>query len=187
MTMQIRLIGRRVAVALAILALVSLPAVAGWAVAEVEDAEAFSAAADEAAMNTPPVSAAAEEAAVVAPTGKVARSAFTSEIADREPVDQITALENDVTRVYFFSELLGLEGQTVMHNWEHNGEVLAVVPFAVGGPRWRVYSSKNLDPLWLGEWSVRVIDGAGNELSLDRFTYSKAEAAPSAPASLEVD
>jgi len=74
-----------------------------------------------------------------------------------------------------------------VHRWEHNGEVLAEVPFEVGGPRWRVYSSKNLDPLWLGEWGVRVIDGMGSEISLDSFTYSKAEAAPSAPASLEVD
>ena len=173
MTLQMRSIGRRAAVALATLALVGLPATAGWAVAEMEGEEALSEAAD--------------AAAVAAPTGKVARSAFTSEIADREPVDQITALENDVTSIYFFSELIGLEGQTVVHRWEHNGEMLAEVPFEVGGPRWRVYSSKKLDPLWLGEWSVRVVDGAGNELSLDRFTYSKAEAAPSAPASLEVD
>ena len=173
MTLQMRSIGRRAAVALATLALVGLPATAGWAVAEMEGEEALSEAAD--------------AAAVAAPTGTVARSAFTSEIADREPVDQITALENDVTSIYFFSELIGLEGQTVVHRWEHNGEMLAEVPFEVGGPRWRVYSSKKLDPLWLGEWSVRVVDGAGNELSLDRFTYSKAEAAPSAPASLEVD
>ena len=173
MTLQMRSIGRRAAVALATRALVGLPATAGWAVAEMEGEEALSEAAD--------------AAAVAAPTGKVARSAFTSEIADREPVDQITALENDVTSIYFFSELIGLEGQTVVHRWEHNGEMLAEVPFEVGGPRWRVYSSKKLDPLWLGEWSVRVVDGAGNELSLDRFTYSKAEAAPSAPASLEVD
>ena len=173
MTLQMRSIGRRAAVALATLALVGLPATAGWAVAEMEGEEALSEAAD--------------AAAVAAPTGKVARSAFTSEIADREPVDQITALENDVTSIYFFSELIGLEGQTVVHRWEHNGEMLAEVPFEVGGPRWRVYSSKKLDPLWLGEWSVRVVDGAGNELSLDRFTYSKAEPAPSAPTSLEVD
>jgi hypothetical protein len=187
MTLHMRSIGRCAAIALATLVLVGLPAAAGWAVAEMEGEEALSEAADDAAMNTPPASAVAEEAAVAAPTGKVSRSAFTSEIADREPVDQITALENDATSIYFFSELVGLEGQTVVHRWEHNGEMLAEVPFEVGGPRWRVYSSKKLDPLWLGEWSVRVVDGAGNELSLDRFTYSEAEAAPSAPASLAVD
>jgi hypothetical protein len=181
MTMDTRSIGCRAAVALATLALVSLPATAGWAVAEMEGAEA--------------PAEAVEEAAVAAPTGEVSRSAFTSEIADREPVDQITALDNDVTRVFFFSELVGLDGQTVVHRWEHNGEMLAEVPFEVGGPRWRVFSSKNLDPLWLGEWSVRVVDGAGNELSLDSFTYSKAEpgpvtsapAAPSAATGLEVE
>jgi hypothetical protein len=161
-------IGRRAAVALATLALMALAAPAGWAVAETEGAPALSEAAD--------------EASVAAPTGEVARSAFTSEIVDREPVDQITALENDATRIYFFSELLGLDGQTVVHRWEYNGEVTAEVSFEVGGPRWRVHSSKNLDPLWLGEWSVTVVDGAGNELSLDHFSYSKAEPVPAAPA-----
>jgi len=186
MTMDAHSLGRRAAVALVILALVSLPAAAGWAVAEMEGAEAPMGAAEEAAVNTPPASA-AEEAVAPAPSGKVSRSAFTSEIADREPVDQITALDNDVTRIFFFSELMGLEGQTVVHRWEHDGEVLAEVPFEVRGPRWRVYSSKKLDPTWLGEWAVRVVDGAGNELSFDRFTYSKAEPVPAAPASLEMD
>jgi hypothetical protein len=176
--MDTRSIGRRAAVALATLALMSLLAAAGWAVAEMEGAEASE--------------EVVEETAVAPPTGNVSRSAFTSAIADREPVDQVTHLDNDMTRIFFFSELTGLEGQTVMHQWEHNGEVMAVVPFEVGGSRWRVYSSKTLDPQWLGEWSVRVMDGTGNELSLDSFTYSKAEpevvpAAPSAPTGLEVN
>jgi hypothetical protein len=188
MTLHVRSIGRRAAVALAALALVSLLAVTGWAVAEMEGAEAPVEAAEEAAMSAPPATAAvAEEVAVPAPTGKVSRSAFTSQIADREPVDQITALDNDATRIIFFSELMGLEGQTVVHRWEHNGEVLAEVPFEVRGPRWRVYSRKSLDPTWLGEWAVRVIDGAGNELSFDSFTYSEAESAPAPPSSLEAD
>ncbi len=185
MTLHVLSIGHRAAGALAALALVGLPAVTGWAVAEMEGAEASMEAAGEAAMHTPP--APGEEAVAPAPSGKVSRSAFTSEIADREPVDQITALDNDVTRIFFFSELVGLEGQTVVHRWEHNGEVLAEVPFHVSGPRWRVYSSKNLDPTWLGEWAVRVVDSSGNELSFDRFTYSKAEPVPSAPTSLQMD
>jgi hypothetical protein len=174
--MDTRSIGRRAAVALATLALVSLRVAAGWAVAEMEGAEA--------------PAEAVEETAAAPPTGEVSRSAFTTAIAEREPVDQITVLDNDTTRIFFFSELVGLEGQTVMHHWEHDGEVVAAVPFEVSGPRWRVYSSKTLDPLWLGEWSVRVVDGMGNELSLDSFTYSEAApapAAPSAPTGLEVN
>jgi hypothetical protein len=178
--MDTRSLGRRAAVALVTLALVSLPAAAGWAVAEMEGAEA--------------PAEAAEETAAAPPTGTVSRSAFTSAIADREPVDQVTHLDNDMTRIFFFTELSGLEGETVMHQWEHNGEVMAVVPFEVGGSRWRVYSSKSLDPQWLGQWSVRVMDGGGNELSRDSFTYTEAEpeavpaapAAPSAPTGLEV-
>lgn len=160
-----RSIGRRLTAALVTLALMLLTGSTGWAVAEMEGAEE----------------------AAAAPTGEVARSAFTREIVDREPVDQVTVLENDTTRIYFFSELVGLEGETVMHQWEYNGEVMAVVPFEVGGPRWRVNSSKELDPGRLGEWTVRVILGEGNELGVDRFTYTKAEPTPAAPSSLQVD
>ncbi|MFA7620175.1 MAG: DUF2914 domain-containing protein, partial [Thiohalomonadaceae bacterium] len=68
-------------------------------------------------------------------------------------------------RIYFFTELRDMEGQTVSHRWEQDGEVMAEVPFNVGGPRWRVWSSKNIDSGATGEWSVAVVDGAGNELA----------------------
>jgi hypothetical protein len=97
--------------------------------------------------------------------GQVARSAFTSDISEREPVDNLTTLTPDIARVYFFTELRNLEGQTVTHRWEHAGQVVAEIPFNVGGPRWRVWSSKNLDSGTTGEWSVTVVDGAGNELA----------------------
>jgi hypothetical protein len=161
-------IGFREGIALAALALIGLAAPAGWAVSESEPAQEATAAAE---TESP------------APTGEVARSAFTSEIVDREPVDQIDSLANDVTRIYYFTELRDLSGQTVVHRWEYDGEVKAEVPFEVGAPRWRASSSKNLDPGWLGEWTVSVVDGKGNTLSVEHFRYTgaTAEAAPTAP------
>jgi hypothetical protein len=161
--------------ALAIAGLLGLTAPAGWAVSESEPGQ-------EVAAETPSESPA--PTASPAPTGEVTRSAFTSAIADREPVDQIETLGNDVTRVYYFTELHGLDGQTVTHRWEYGGEVKAEVPFEVGAARWRVNSSKNLDPGWTGEWTVSVLDGAGNTLSVDHFRYTKAEP-EAAPATAE--
>ena len=74
-----------------------------------------------------------------------------------------------------------MEGQQVTHRWEHDGKVMAEVPFQVGGPRWRVYSSKQLENDWTGEWKVSVVDGNGSTLGVNTFTYEKAPAAP-APA-----
>lgn len=101
----------------------------------------------------------------------VSRSSFTTAIQDREPVDQVGQLTNDNAIVYFFTEISGLEGQTITHKWEHGGEVKAEVSFDVGGNRWRVWSSKNLQPNWLGDWTVSVVDAGGNVLSQENFTY----------------
>jgi hypothetical protein len=97
--------------------------------------------------------------------GRVARSVFTTAIADREPVDTLQTIEALQQKIYFFTELLEMQGQTATHRWEYNGEVMAEVAFEVKGPRWRVWSSKNLQPEWLGEWKVSVLNGANEVIS----------------------
>ncbi|HED40544.1 MAG TPA: DUF2914 domain-containing protein [Chromatiales bacterium] len=106
--------------------------------------------------------------------GEVARAQFTSAIEAREPVDEITVLSNNVNKVYFFSELRNLQGETVTHRWIYAGKLMAEVSFNVGGPRWRVNSSKTLLPSWTGKWSVAVVDGTGAILSEDSFQYIEA-------------
>ena len=104
----------------------------------------------------------------------VARAQFTTNVIDREPVDDITELSNDSDKLFFFSELRGMTGQVVIHRWEYNGKVLAEVSFDIGGPRWRVYSSKNLLPSQVGEWKVSVVDGAGDVITEKTFNYTAA-------------
>ena len=107
------------------------------------------------------------------PKGKVARAIFTSAIVDREPVDNLTTVSNDIQRVFFFSDLRGLAGQIVTHRWEYKNEVMAEVTFKVGnGARWRVYSSKNLLPEWTGTWTVVVSDENGRPLKASMFEYT---------------
>ena len=108
-------------------------------------------------------------------TGTVARAQFTNAIQDREPVDKVSKLLNDKNRVYFFSEIKDAPNQKITHRWEHNGKVMSETGFDVGGNRWRVFSSKTLDPSWTGEWKVSVVDEAGSTLGASTFTY---EAAP---------
>ena len=125
----------------------------------------------------------AEEVEAEAVNGSVARGAFTTAIVDREPQDNLESLPNDHTMVYFFTELKDLAGQKVTHRWEYNGQVMAEVSFDVGGNRWRIQSSKNLQPIWLGEWTVTVVDAEENVLATHKFDYTAADAAaPAAPA-----
>ena len=105
----------------------------------------------------------------------VARAQFATGIANREPSGVFTSLKNDVERVFHFTDLRGMAGRTITHRWEWNDQVMAEVHFEVRGQRWRVFSSKNLEPSWLGEWSVFVVDESGRILSTERFWYLRAE------------
>ena len=120
--------------------------------------------------------------------GGVARAMFTTGIDQREPTNAIEELTSDHSTVYYFSELSNLEGQRVMHRWERDGEILAEVPFEVGGPRWRVYSSKKLVHGWIGKWTVSIVDAGGQVLSRQSFDYVEADGEPDSelvPAAIE--
>ncbi len=118
--------------------------------------------------------AAAETAIADKPDGSVGRAQFTSEVVDREPVDQVTFLENDHEEILFFTEIRQMSGRTVTHRWEYQGEVMAEISFEVGGPRWRVYSSKTLLPDQLGKWTVVVVDQSGWPMHAEEFEYRAA-------------
>lgn len=118
--------------------------------------------------------------------GSVARSAFTTEVADREPTEDLQNLTNDNGHVKFFTELRDMSGQTAIHRWEYDGKVVAEVEFNVKGQRWRVWSSKNLVPAWTGDWKVSVVNGAGDIISEKNLSYEVATApAPAAPSATD--
>lgn len=128
--------------------------------------------------------AAAEErsAPADAAAGRVARAAVTTAVLNREPVDSVDRVSDEVAQLSYFTELIDLQGQTVTHVWERQGEEMARVSFEIGGPRWRVHSTKRLRPDWIGAWKVSVVDGAGNELRSDHFYFAEAEAGEPAAA-----
>ena len=105
----------------------------------------------------------------------VARSAFTSAIENREPVSELKTISNTVGKVYFFTELLGLNGHTITHRWEYNRKIMAEVSFNVGADRWRTWSSKTILSGWTGTWKVSVLDEGGNVIEQYTFEYVKAE------------
>ena len=124
---------------------------------------------------------ASAKAAVLIP-GVVTRSQFTRDIESLEPVDTVSTLTSDVTRVVYFTEIHDMAGQTVMHRWEYNGKIILEVPIKVGTSRWRAYSTKTLDPAWTGEWKVSVVDAAGGTLSVNTFSYLKQPETPTSVA-----
>lgn len=105
------------------------------------------------------------------PGGWVARAIFTSAVEQREPVDQLAVVPTTRYEVYFFTDLRQLQGRQITHRWEYEGQVMAEVTFKVGGPRWRVFSRKSLDPEQTGKWTVVVVDESGWPLRASIFDY----------------
>jgi len=120
---------------------------------------------------------------MMANTGTVSRASFTSAVENREPTDQLSSVNNNQGEIMYFTELRNMAGQSVTHRWEHDGKVMAEVPFNVGGNRWRVYSSKKLDPSWTGSWKASVISANGETMSVSTFNYEVASQADSQAAS----
>lgn len=106
---------------------------------------------------------------------EVARAVVTTAVVDREPVSDLTTIPATDSSAVFFTELRNMEGAVISHLWKFNGEVMADVKFNVGGPRWRIWSSKNLMPEWYGEWVVDVVDDKGNVLAEKSFIYDTAK------------
>lgn len=113
----------------------------------------------------------AEEPLIPDPRWQVARAQFTTAVRNREPIDQVVVATPLSSEVYFFTDLRHLQGRTVTHRWEYEGRVVSIVPFKVGGPRWRVNSKKEIEPEQVGEWSVTVLDESGWPLYTELFRY----------------
>jgi hypothetical protein len=113
----------------------------------------------------------AEQATDPAGSPRVMTGVFTSKIVDRRPADQVLVLSNDVDKIYFYTDLRLFQGQTITHRWEYEGQVVSEKKFEVGGPSWRVYSVKKLQPKMTGLWSVVVSDNRGWPIYAAVFRY----------------
>lgn len=106
---------------------------------------------------------------------RIVLATFTTEISEREPVDNVSFLGNDKRVIYFFTDLRHMQGQIIRHVWTYRGTEMGSVEFEVKGARWRVWSSKQLLPAWLGAWNVSVLNAEDEVLATESFTYQEGE------------
>ncbi len=104
------------------------------------------------------------------PHENISNAEFAMEIKDRTPLNIIEELDNSFGKIYFFTNIRNLQGQSIRHRWIYKNKVMAEVEFDINGPRWRVWSSKNLWPTWLGEWSVEVLNANSEVLYKKNLT-----------------
>lgn len=107
----------------------------------------------------------------------VLRSQLTSEVQNREPVDdlhdEVVGRTGQITTAMFFTHIKNRMHQQVVHKWLYQGELMAEVAFNIGSNSWRIWSSKDFLPKWQGDWQVQVWVGEQMLLSKDfEFTVA---------------
>ena len=110
--------------------------------------------------------------ALAADGGEVSNATFTSGMSDGAPVDYRQEFFLDTSVVYFYGELLGLQGQTMTHRWSLEGRMMQEVPIAVTSGRQSAWSKSVMQPEWTGNWAVDVVDQSGRVLGRSNFAYN---------------
>lgn len=72
----------------------------------------------------------------------IPRAVFAPQVVNREPSQVVTVAPKNST-VFFFTELINMQGRSVEHVFLVDGNVVHRQPFQINGPRWRVWSSVN--------------------------------------------
>ncbi|MCG8672410.1 MAG: DUF2914 domain-containing protein [Pseudomonadales bacterium] len=105
----------------------------------------------------------------------IKRAKLTTQVNRREPGEalpkELTLAKNGLSKVFFYTEVIGEAGKTHYHNWYHEGKLKARVPITIGSDRWRCYSSKYLTNQQTGEWTVKVENAKGKLLAQSEFHF----------------
>jgi hypothetical protein len=89
------------------------------------------------------------------------RVAFTTQIANKEPTNNLSEVDHSAQQLLFFTELRNLSGQTIRHRWIYNDQIVYEKAFNVGAARWRVWTQKTVTT-YRGTLTVQILNGAGN-------------------------
>ncbi len=124
--------------------------------------------------------------AVVAPgkqkfavTRGLTRVQLAKGINNKEPFGVIISpviVDNEkATGVFYFTELRGMKGETVYHEWLLDGKAVFTKRIKILGKRWRASTSKLMNRTYTGNWSVRLKDDQGRVLNEIKFVVKRAE------------
>jgi hypothetical protein len=104
-----------------------------------------------------------------APGGLVKRAVICSGVSNHEPTDSLATVPPTIGKVFFFTEIAGLEGKTITHRWMKDGSKVADVRISIASNHYRCHSSRSVAGK-AGNWAVQLLDEDGNKLAERRFT-----------------
>jgi type II secretory pathway predicted ATPase ExeA len=104
---------------------------------------------------------------------KVARVQLAARMQGLEPgppIDLPVRLSQGQTRtIYFFTELRGLNGRSVLHRWEWNGRMMKERQLHPASELWRAYTAMSIGGEMRGSWRVSAVDATDKVLAERRF------------------
>ena len=100
----------------------------------------------------------------------VREAGIGTNVVDRVLQGTSVKFDASVGKLYAYTRIVGAEDTTrVSHRWYYNDHLMAEVTLPVLGADWRAWSSKNLVPMWIGDWRVDVVDMDGSVLESMAF------------------
>jgi len=101
----------------------------------------------------------------------VKEAVITTDISERQPVDEVQNYPAASGKLYCFSLLEGaVEDTVISHVWYYEETEMARVILPVRSDIWRTWSSKSFQAEWSGNWRVDVLDVDGRLLTSVGFT-----------------
>lgn len=101
---------------------------------------------------------------------RIVLSATMERLEPGEVIDALVA-QQQIQRLYLFTELKGYAGQQLIHRWSYAGEVKTEALLTIEDSPWRTYSENWLLPDQLGQWRVEIIDQQQKVLYQHDFQY----------------
>jgi DUF2914 family protein len=103
----------------------------------------------------------------------VSRAVICSGIMNHEPTDSLTQVPSTTSKVFFFTQINGMEGKTITHRWMKDGSKVAEVKISIASNRFRCHSSRSVSGK-TGYWTAQVLDANGKKLKEVAFTVGNA-------------
>jgi hypothetical protein len=88
----------------------------------------------------------------------------------RPETANLSVIDSRVGSVTFYTEIVGLRGQTVTHRWFYNGKELSSVTLNLASAHSINWSRSSIASTQLGKWEARVVDQNGRVLASRSFS-----------------
>ena len=81
----------------------------------------------------------------------------------------LTVVDHRVGTITFYTEFVGLRGETVTHRWYYRGKEISSVSLNIASARTINWSRSSIAPSQLGQWEAKVVDARGRTLASRSF------------------